>query len=251
MGATNLVPAKVHSRRGQGRRPSPGRRPVVGPRQGGRRRHRAVLRPGDATVLPVDDTAPAAPDTIPGEVVFVRDLGTTFECFVDCGLDEPLVASGSGRDHPDVAQGDTVAVHSPPIAAWWWPRECRRGAGMRRAELVTRRRAKRRECAPELGPAGRSCGCRWPAGRLLPRAVRPDAGHQLLPAHRGRLLRARVRVDELVAAVLRRHRADAVLAPPLPAGGAAHDRGGVPVHVVPHPDARPGAGAPAVWCSGR
>ena len=116
MGATNLLPAKVHSPDdGQGRRPSPG---AACPSSA----HGKVvgadivlsLRPGDATVLAVDDAAPAAPDTIPGEVVFVRDLGTTFECFVDCGLDEPLVASGAGRDHPDVAQGDTVAVHLPP-----------------------------------------------------------------------------------------------------------------------------------------
>ena len=115
MGATNLVPAKVH---GADVVKIGGRHRVAVPSAA----HGKVvgadivlsLRPGDATVLPVDDTAPAAPDTIPGEVVFVRDLGTTFECFVDCGLDEPLVASGSGRDHPDVGQGDTVAVHLPP-----------------------------------------------------------------------------------------------------------------------------------------
>ena len=115
MGATNLLPARVHS-------PDDvkvgGRHPVRVPAAA----HGKVvgadvvlsLRPGDATVLAVDDAAPAAPDTIPGEVVFVRDLGTTFECFVDCGLEEPLVASGAGRDVPDVTQGDTVAVHLPP-----------------------------------------------------------------------------------------------------------------------------------------
>ena len=115
MGATNLLPAKVN---GPDSVKVGGRHPVGVPSSA----HGKVvgadvvlsLRPGDATVLAVDDTAPAAPDTIPGEVVFVRDLGTTFECFVDCGLDEPLVASGAGRDHPDVAQGDTVAVHLPP-----------------------------------------------------------------------------------------------------------------------------------------
>ena len=115
MGATNLLPAKVH---GPDVVKVGGRHPVRLPSSA----HGKVvgadivlsLRPGDATVLTVDDTAPASPDTIPGEVVFVRDLGTTFECFVDCGLDEPLVASGAGRDHPDVAQGDTVAVHLPP-----------------------------------------------------------------------------------------------------------------------------------------
>jgi putative spermidine/putrescine transport system ATP-binding protein len=115
MGATNLLPAKVHGRdvvkvggRHPVRLPSSAHGKVVGADIV------LSLRPGDATVLTVDDTAPASPDTIPGEVVFVRDLGTTFECFVDCGLDEPLVASGAGRDHPDVAQGDTVAVHLPP-----------------------------------------------------------------------------------------------------------------------------------------
>ena len=115
MGATNLLPAKVHSHEAV---KVGGRHPVRVPASV----HGKVvgadivlsLRPGDATVIAVDDTAPADPDTIPGEVVFVRDLGTTFECFVDCGLDEPLVAAGAGRDHPPVVQGDTVAVHLPP-----------------------------------------------------------------------------------------------------------------------------------------
>jgi putative spermidine/putrescine transport system ATP-binding protein len=115
MGATNLLPAKVSS---QGEVKVGGRHPVrVAADAHGKVVGAEIvlsLRPSDATVLAVDDTTPAAPDTIPGEVVFVRDLGTTFECFVDCGLDEPVVASGSGRDHPDVAQGDTVAVHLPP-----------------------------------------------------------------------------------------------------------------------------------------
>jgi putative spermidine/putrescine transport system ATP-binding protein len=115
MGATNLLPARVS---GHDEVKVDGRHPVRVPSTA----HGKVvgadillsLRPGDATVHAVVDSAPAAPDTIPGEVVFVRDLGTSFECFVDCGLAEPVVASGSGRDHPDVTQGDTVAVHLPP-----------------------------------------------------------------------------------------------------------------------------------------
>ena len=114
MGATNLLPARVSGQdavKVEGhvvRVPSSAHGKVIGADI------LLSVRPGDATILPVDDTAPAAPDTIPGEVVFIRDLGTTFECFVDCGLDQPLVAAGPGRDHAALARGDTVAVHLPP-----------------------------------------------------------------------------------------------------------------------------------------
>jgi putative spermidine/putrescine transport system ATP-binding protein len=72
------------------------------------------VRPGEASVGPT--SAPAV-NTLEGEVVFVRDLGGTSECYVDCGLGgEPIVASGAGRDHQHVRQGDRVAVHLPPAA---------------------------------------------------------------------------------------------------------------------------------------
>jgi putative spermidine/putrescine transport system ATP-binding protein len=114
MGATNLVPARVFG---------PDAVKVGGHRIGvSHAAHGKVVgadillsvRPADTRVLAVDDGSPASPDTLPGEVVFVRDLGASFECFVDCGLGEPVVASGNGRDHPAVAQGDTVAVLLPP-----------------------------------------------------------------------------------------------------------------------------------------
>ena len=116
MGATNLLPAKVHGPdavKVGGRHPM--RRPVVGPRQGRGRRHRCC-RCVPATPPCWPSTTPRPPRRTPSRArsCSSRDLGTTFECFVDCGLDEPLVASGAGRDHPDVAQGDTVAVHLPP-----------------------------------------------------------------------------------------------------------------------------------------
>ncbi len=72
------------------------------------------VRPGDAAVVTegLDDD-----DTLRGEVVFVRDLGGTSECYVDCGLGgEPLVASGGGRVHQGVRQGDRVGVHLPATA---------------------------------------------------------------------------------------------------------------------------------------
>ena len=70
------------------------------------------VRPGEAGIVPA-----GGPNTLDGEVVFVRDLGGTSECYVDCGLGgEPVVASGAGRDHSHVRQGDRVGVHLPPSA---------------------------------------------------------------------------------------------------------------------------------------
>ena len=37
-------------------------------------------------------------NALPGTVVFVRDLGELFECFVDCGVGEHVVVAGSPRD---------------------------------------------------------------------------------------------------------------------------------------------------------
>jgi putative spermidine/putrescine transport system ATP-binding protein len=53
-------------------------------------------------------------NTLPGTVVFVRDLGELFECYVDCGLDDHVVVAGSPRDRIEVSQGDRVAVRFPP-----------------------------------------------------------------------------------------------------------------------------------------
>jgi putative spermidine/putrescine transport system ATP-binding protein len=53
---------------------------------------------------------------IRGSVVFVRDLGELFECYVDCGLDENVVVAGSPRDRVPVEQGDRVTVRFPPEA---------------------------------------------------------------------------------------------------------------------------------------
>jgi putative spermidine/putrescine transport system ATP-binding protein len=115
MGATNLLPARVSARdtvKVNGHTigvPFSAHGKVAGADL------LLSVRPGDADIVPDDEGAPTPADAIPGEVVFVRDLGATYECFVDCGLgDEPLVASGSGRHHRPVAQGDRVAVHLPP-----------------------------------------------------------------------------------------------------------------------------------------
>jgi putative spermidine/putrescine transport system ATP-binding protein len=55
-------------------------------------------------------------NALPGTVVFVRDLGELFECYVDCGLEEHVVVAGSPRDWVPVQQGDRVAVRFPADA---------------------------------------------------------------------------------------------------------------------------------------
>lgn len=73
------------------------------------------VRPGETSVVP--GTGVEGPNTLVGDVVFVRDLGGSSECYVDCGLgEEPIVASGGGREHAEVRQGDRVAVHLPSEA---------------------------------------------------------------------------------------------------------------------------------------
>jgi putative spermidine/putrescine transport system ATP-binding protein len=71
------------------------------------------VRPEDAHLEP--GPAPG-PNALPGRVVFVRDLGELFECFVDCGLDEHVVVAGSPRERVPVAQGDEVTVRFPAEA---------------------------------------------------------------------------------------------------------------------------------------
>jgi putative spermidine/putrescine transport system ATP-binding protein len=52
-------------------------------------------------------------NALPGKVVFVRDLGELFECFVDCGMDDHVIVAGSPRDWVPVEQGADVAVRFP------------------------------------------------------------------------------------------------------------------------------------------
>jgi putative spermidine/putrescine transport system ATP-binding protein len=71
------------------------------------------VRP-EAAQLVVD----GVPDrnALPGTVVFVRDLGELFECYVDCGLDDHVIVAGSPRDWVPVAQGASVSVRFPAEA---------------------------------------------------------------------------------------------------------------------------------------
>ena len=55
-------------------------------------------------------------NALPGTVVFVRDLGELFECFVDCGVGEHVIVAGSPRDWVPVQQGAEVAVRFPAEA---------------------------------------------------------------------------------------------------------------------------------------
>lgn len=72
------------------------------------------VRPEDAHLLVGDGGAAA--NAIPGRVVFVRDLGELFECYVDCGLGQNVVVAGSPRERVEVEQGDRVMVQFPPAA---------------------------------------------------------------------------------------------------------------------------------------
>jgi putative spermidine/putrescine transport system ATP-binding protein len=55
-------------------------------------------------------------NALPGTVVFVRDLGELFECYVDCGIGEHVIVAGSPRDWVPVEQGAEVAVRFPAEA---------------------------------------------------------------------------------------------------------------------------------------
>jgi putative spermidine/putrescine transport system ATP-binding protein len=71
------------------------------------------VRPEAARIVDVESPRD---NTLPGAVVFVRDLGELHQCYVDCGLDENVVVAASARDHAAVTRGDSVAVHFPPEA---------------------------------------------------------------------------------------------------------------------------------------
>lgn len=69
------------------------------------------VRPEDAHLR---TTSTPEANALPGRVVFVRDLGELFECYVDCGLDEHVVVAGSPRERVHVEQGQPVSVSFPP-----------------------------------------------------------------------------------------------------------------------------------------
>ena len=69
------------------------------------------VRPEDAHLLLGD---PPERNALPGTVVFVRDLGEMFECYVDCGLGDNVIVAGSPRERVEVQQGQRVAVVFPP-----------------------------------------------------------------------------------------------------------------------------------------
>jgi putative spermidine/putrescine transport system ATP-binding protein len=77
---------------------------------------------GDVTISVRPEAAQLVSDGLPdrnaltGTVVFVRDLGELFECYVDCGQDEHVIVAGSPRDWIPVAQGAKVAVRFPADA---------------------------------------------------------------------------------------------------------------------------------------
>ena len=115
LGSTNLL---------RGRRASPGTATVDGttfelgndrfPMNG-----RDVVisaRPSDIVLSPANESASSATGSnqLRGTVTFVRDLGATFECFVDTGRAEPLIVQGASRDLGSTRQGDEVELTFPP-----------------------------------------------------------------------------------------------------------------------------------------
>jgi len=71
------------------------------------------VRPEEAHLVPGEGPARNA---LSGTVVFVRDLGELFECYVDCGIGEHVIVAGSPRERVGVVQGQRVAVVFPPEA---------------------------------------------------------------------------------------------------------------------------------------
>ncbi|MGH2677159.1 MAG: TOBE domain-containing protein, partial [Actinomycetota bacterium] len=71
------------------------------------------VRPEDAHL---EQAEASDENSLPGTVVFVRDLGELFECYVDCQLGNHVIVAGSPRERMDVVQGDRVAVRFPPEA---------------------------------------------------------------------------------------------------------------------------------------
>jgi putative spermidine/putrescine transport system ATP-binding protein len=109
IGTTNLL---TGTKAGEGSVLVAGREFVVtGTVDGGR--VTVSVRPEAARLILGD---PPDRNALPGTVVFVRDLGELFECYVDCGLDEHVIVAGSPRDHVEVQQGQHLSVQFPPEA---------------------------------------------------------------------------------------------------------------------------------------
>jgi putative spermidine/putrescine transport system ATP-binding protein len=70
------------------------------------------VRPEDAQMV----TDASRDNTLPGTVVFVRDLGEVSQCYVDCGFDEHVVVAGPSQQHRGLEQGQRTAVLFPPEA---------------------------------------------------------------------------------------------------------------------------------------
>jgi putative spermidine/putrescine transport system ATP-binding protein len=73
------------------------------------------LRPEEAH-LALGDPSVDGDNVLRGTVVFMRDLGEMFECYVDVGLDDPLIVAGSPRERIDVRPGDRASVSFAPDA---------------------------------------------------------------------------------------------------------------------------------------
>jgi putative spermidine/putrescine transport system ATP-binding protein len=73
------------------------------------------LRPEEAH-LTLDERATVGGNVLTGTVVFMRDLGELFECYVDVGLDDPLIVAGSPKERIDVRPGDRTSVVFAPEA---------------------------------------------------------------------------------------------------------------------------------------
>lgn len=68
------------------------------------------VRPEDAQMASGD----AGHNSLPGTVVFVRDLGEVLQCYVDCGLDDHVIVAETAKSRVTVAQGDKTSVFFPP-----------------------------------------------------------------------------------------------------------------------------------------
>jgi putative spermidine/putrescine transport system ATP-binding protein len=73
------------------------------------------LRPEEAHLM-LGDPSVDGNNVLRGTVVFMRDLGELFECYVDVGLDDPLIVAGSPRERIDVRPGDRASVSFAPDA---------------------------------------------------------------------------------------------------------------------------------------
>jgi putative spermidine/putrescine transport system ATP-binding protein len=111
MGSTNLL----EGRGGSGGRVTVRDRPFALDGQAPSEGERVLIsvRPEDAHL---EAGQASDENSLPGTVVFVRDLGELFECYVDCGLEDHVVVAGSPRERVPVTQGDSVTVRFPPEA---------------------------------------------------------------------------------------------------------------------------------------